>query len=422
MSYVTFADVVHPSISFSKEQESEEIVLRLIDTAWFQRLRDISQTANTRLVYMFSEHSRFGHCVGVAYLANQLMDKLARSWDKEISQYRTAVSVAALLHDIGHLAPGSHTAYRTWFPDCSDMHETISRRIIADSPEIRSILDEYSSTLIDQVLDILKEDPKTPKWTWQLLSGGGWNVDRGNWCIVDSILAGVTYGRYNIDALTDSLEITADGELAIRDNRLDAMMHFALSRHAMYRQIYQHRVLLAADTVNFAITARARDLGDNLDFADSHMRKVLSSDSPADLSLEDLFVMRESWWKYHLMQWSSDSDQILADLSNRLLQRRIFKTIRVRADDNIEQLSEEIEKSVINSGFNPKYYQHHLTHTYMHRGDDRQSLLVMHDDGSTTSLKEAEPLFDALLQETEIYNKSWIAVPEEVKQRLGRTR
>jgi len=422
MSYVTFADVVHPSISFSRDKQSEAVVLELIDTSWFQRLRDVSQTANTRLVYMFSEHSRFGHCIGVAYLANQLMDKLARDWSKEIEQYRTAVSVAAILHDIGHLAPGSHTAYRTWFPDCSDMHEAISRRIIEESPEIRTILDRYSPTLARDTLAILDEDPALPKWTWQLLSGGGWNVDRGNWCIVDSILAGVTYGRYNIDALTDSLKITPSGELAIGDNRLDAMMHFALSRHAMYRQIYQHRVLLAADTVNFAITARARDLAENLAFADAHMQQVLNASSPEQLTLDNLFVMRESWWKYHLMQWSMDPDPILSDLSKRLLERRIFKTIRVRPEENIETLSEKVKESVTATGFDPRYYLHHLTHTYMHRGDDRQSLLVMHDDGSTTSLKEAEPLFDALLQETEIYNKSWIAVPEEAKGKFGRER
>ena len=56
MSDITFADVVHQSVSFSKNDPAEALLLNLIDTPWFQRLRDISQTANTRLVYMFSEH------------------------------------------------------------------------------------------------------------------------------------------------------------------------------------------------------------------------------------------------------------------------------------------------------------------------------------------------------------------------------
>ena len=74
---------------------------------------------------------------------------------------------------------------------------------------------------------------------------------------MDSVLAGVSYGKYNIPALVDSILITNDKQLALMENRLDAMLHFMVSRHAMYRQIYQHRVLLAADMLNKAVVQRA---------------------------------------------------------------------------------------------------------------------------------------------------------------------
>ena len=98
MSDITFADVVHQSIAFSPQDKAERLILDLLDTSWFQRLRDVSQTANTRLVYMFSEHSRFGHCVGVAYLAKLVLEHLARKHPIDVEKHRAAILVAALLN------------------------------------------------------------------------------------------------------------------------------------------------------------------------------------------------------------------------------------------------------------------------------------------------------------------------------------
>ena len=422
MSDVTFADVVHQSISFSREDLPERLVLDLIDTRWFQRLRDISQTANTRLVYMFSEHSRFGHCLGVAYLANLVLSKLQNHFPKDVQTWRPAILVAALLHDIGHLAPGSHTAFKTWFPGQPDCHEELAHAVINGDDEIRGLMDGYSPHLRKSVLAILDESEQVPAWTWQIISGGGWNVDRGNWSAVDSILAGVSYGKYNIPALVDSILITQDKQLALMENRLDAMMHFMVSRHAMYRQIYQHRVLLASDMLNKAVVLRARDLGESLEFADDNMRVALAASSAKQLSVEVIFQMREAWWRYHLMRWSQSSDRILRDLSERILYRRLFKTIRFdavhRRDLSLEKAAESLKKL----GFDPRYYLHEISSADFHAGDTRQSILVQLDTGELLPLKEADPLFKAMVSESKIANRSWIALPGEAKVALGRVR
>ncbi|MCB0352742.1 MAG: HD domain-containing protein [Bdellovibrionales bacterium] len=422
MSIVSFADVAFPSVSFDSQESASQLVLELIDTEWFQRLRDISQTANTRLVYMFSEHSRFGHCVGVAFLAKFLLDHLSLSKRDLIEPYRGAVLAAALLHDIGHLAPGSHTAYKTWFPDAVDIHEELACRIISESTELRSILENFDPGTTDTVCAILREEHDLPPWTWEVISGGGWNADRGNWCIVDSVLAGVRYGQYNIEALVSAIGLSQDGHLILRENRLDAMMHFALSRHAMYRQVYQHRTLMASDTLNTAIAQRARDLQDKLEFQDPIMRRVLKVTSPFDLSLEELFEMKESWWRYHLSQWSRSNDSILADLSQRLLFRRLFKTIRVLHDEDEHDLFQQAKQAVRQAGYDPQYYLHRFGLSNMHRGDHRQSMLVLMDDNSVKRMKEAEPLFGALMEQREEALRSWIALPKEAKELLGRER
>lgn len=422
MSDISFADVVHQSISFSTIDPAEKLVLDLIDSRWFQRLRDISQTANTRLVYMFSEHSRFGHCLGVAYLAKLVMTKLADRHPRDVELWRPAILVAALLHDIGHLAPGSHTAFKTWFPGQPDCHEALAHVVINEDTQIRSLLDNYSTELRQKVLDILDESEHVPAWTWQVISGGGWNVDRGNWSAVDSILAGVSYGMYNIPALVESILITEDKRLALMENRLDAMMHFMVSRHAMYRQIYQHRVLLAADMLNKAVARRARDLGDALEFADDVMKAALSASNPTQLSLNVMFQMRESWWRYHLMRWARSSDPILSDLSDRILSRRLFKTIRIDERQKQDLSSKSVEACLEKLGFDPRYYLHEISTADVHAGDTRQSIMVQLDTGEVSSLSETDPLFQAMVSVTKFSKRSWLALPKEAKIELGRLR
>ena len=412
---VTFADIIHESLVFFENDSSHKLVLSLIDNPWIQRLRDISQTANTRLVYMFSEHSRFGHSLGVCYLADQLLKKLSRNFKERVEEYRTPILIAALLHDIGHLAPGSHTAFKSWFPNDKDAHEEISSKIIQEDSSIYSLLSSFNPKLPLQVIDILNADSKLPKWTWKILSGNGWNVDRGSWCIADSILAGVSYGKYNISALTDSILITEDGDLGILENRLDAMLHFAVSREAMYRQIYQHRVLLSADVINALLVKRLREVSLDGIFVDDTMCNVLLAKNYTELGLDTIFEMRESWWRYHLMRWLKVKDPIIADLSNRLINRNLFKTIRVDDKDQEKTVYKQALKECETLGFDPKYYLHSISTVDTFKNETQDQIKVYCDTGEIKYLSELDPLFNSLTQSAK---KSWIVMPDEVKRKL----
>jgi uncharacterized protein len=367
---------------------------------------------------MFSEHSRFGHCLGVAYLAKLALSTLAKTFPKDVQEYRTAILVAALVHDIGHLAPGSHTAFKTWFPDQPDSHEELAETVLTQDPEISALLTHFDPNLRGTVLAILAESSDVPPWTWQIISGGGWNVDRGNWCTVDSVLAGVSYGKYNIPALVDSILITADKQLALMENRLDAMLHFMVSRHAMYRQVYQHRVLLAADMLNKAVVQRARDLGSSLEFADDVMRNALEAKEAKDLSLETMFEMRESWWRYHMARWSHSKDPILRDLSDRILSRRLLKTARIMEPSLKPKMVEEATAVLESLSLDPKYYLHEITTADVHAGDSKQSMLVQLDSGHVMTLIEADPLIRSMAAESKQSRRAWLALPAEAKQKL----
>jgi hypothetical protein len=233
----------------------------------------------------------------------------------------------------------------------------------------------------------------------------------------------VSYGRYNIEALIESFSISRDKELVVRENRLDALSHFAVSRHAMYEQLYQHRVIMASDCINRAIAKRARVLGaPALPFCDTTMTNVLQSKGVSDLSLDDIFAMREPWWRYHVSRWSQSSDPILSDLSLRLLNRRLFKTVRIGSDEgDINQSLATFRKLVIDAGFDPDYYLFAVTNKDTHTGDSQSSMKVLLDSGEICPFDEAAPLFKALLHST-YQPKAWLAMPEAVKQLSGKTR
>lgn len=90
----------------------EEIILNIVDTAGFQRLRNIIQTSYSPL-YSSAVHNRFVHSLGVYHLGCIVSENIARHKDEfleigDVERYLKIFELACLLHDLGH-APFSHT-------------------------------------------------------------------------------------------------------------------------------------------------------------------------------------------------------------------------------------------------------------------------------------------------------------------------
>jgi len=450
-STISFADVAQGTLIFEPRHAAERLVLELIDTRWVQRLRGISQTGNTKLVYMFAEHSRFGHSLGVAYLALSLMKHFHTLSPQLVQPYENAVAAAALLHDIGHVAPGSHLAERVWAPELGGQHENISARILLEDEEIKQILSKYDPALPGQVANILLDDEALPPWTKAIISGGGWNADRGNWAIVDSAMCAVTYGRYNVNALIDAFRLTPDGQMVLHESRLDALTHFFVARDSMYRQVYQHRVLQAVDGMTCKLIVRLRDMmleagvltGSEKEkskeflkgkkvFADETMLQALLSPNYAkELPLDGIFQMTEAWWRYHVERWCGSHDSILSDLARRYSERRLFKTIRLL--QNSESLSgseaarenelrtKQVEQEARKLGYDPRYYVLPVDDSDAHRGKTESTPMVLLDSGAIVSVAEVEPLIAQILARPNL-KRRWLAVPKAVKDSLGYSR
>lgn len=92
----------------------EDLITQVVDTAVFQRLRDIIQTSYSPL-YSSAVHNRFVHSIGVYHLGKIASKAFYNSFQNQslhnipdIKQYIKIFELACLLHDVGH-APFSHT-------------------------------------------------------------------------------------------------------------------------------------------------------------------------------------------------------------------------------------------------------------------------------------------------------------------------
>ena len=281
----------------------------LLDTAWLQRLRRISQLQSARWVFPTAEHSRFTHGLGVMHEAGlwarslypSLCGSLADAGEPIPSEGLVVetLRMAGLLHDVGH-GPFAHffddhvlaafaapaDARRPGAKPLS--HEDLSQRIIQDElgPLLRGLrrapgaVPERDGFAVGESIDpgwvsflISKpalSDPAMPRWVrWlQPLLSGVFTVDNLDYVRRDAYLTGVTVGPVDAERLRRYAFISERG-LTLYEPGLPALEMFLTARSFMYQQVYFHR------------TVRAIDL-DLADVFGPSVRAIFGAESPAD--------------------------------------------------------------------------------------------------------------------------------------------
>ena len=74
-----FHDPIHKEIVFDSGKPEELMIMELIDTVAFQRLRRIKQLGAASLVFHGAESSRFTHSIGVFCIARKIYQRLIES-------------------------------------------------------------------------------------------------------------------------------------------------------------------------------------------------------------------------------------------------------------------------------------------------------------------------------------------------------
>jgi uncharacterized protein len=347
----TYHDPLHGAITLNASDPTEALLIRLIDTPAFQRLRRIRQLGPASLTFHGGEGSRFTHSLGVMFVARRCFDRLVQSYP-QLLPHRPVVLAAALLHDIGH-GPFSHTAEEVF----GSHHEGWTMRIIRESLPIRSCLDRFDPTVVDQLGLVYQKKFPIPAIA-QLVSSQ-LDCDRLDYLMRDSYLTGATYGNLDLDRIILALRYDpVTQQLVVAQKGMAAIEHYLVVRYFMYAQVYSHPKNQAATWLLNSVMRRARVLiAEGNIHADATVTAWLTQDCNA-MPLFDYLRADDGTFLYHLQQWQDSDDGILADLSRRFLDRDLFKAkdISDLSDADRADLLRQTQDKLQSQGLDPAFY------------------------------------------------------------------
>jgi HD superfamily phosphohydrolase len=343
MKEYVFRDPVHGNISVT-----DPTVLALIQSPEFQRLRRIRQLGTSFISYPGAEHTRFAHSLGVYHLMNRVLKHLTEHGVQVDPEDYMMTCCAALLHDIGH-GPFSHL-----FEKLTNLrHEVWVERIIA-SPEsgIHQLLAARNPAWPARIAAIIMGTWNGPPFLMELISSQ-LDVDRMDYLLRDSRMCGVTYGQFDLDRLIQTITVV-DGHVALTDKGIHSVEEFLLARYFMYWNVYFHK---AHRAVFLARAGRQEELG----YMPPALKPILMGNQ---MSLTEYLQLDEADVIYAIKCWTQSSDPVLADLSDRFINRRLFTGIRLAAQlDHVVGFEDAILAAVRASGFAEATYYYAIDRT-----------------------------------------------------------
>ena len=423
MSQRIYRDPVHNIIPLRDDSAEGRLMIRLIDTPEFQRLRRIKQLGLGLYTYQGAEHSRFTHSLGALHLITRILDQLSDRY-QIAAEDRATARAAALLHDVGH-GPFSHAMEQV----LGVHHEKMTMlAVTSEETALCHALRSYSTELPQRVASIIDGTFK-PSALAQLVSSQ-LDVDRMDYLLRDSLMTGAKYGLYDLEWIINALQIDEQGDrIYIAARGIFAVEEYLQARYYMFRQVYFHRTLRSAEAVLRSAFRRALELtarGEELWCAPgTTFEKVLRRQS---LNITEHLEMDDSDVIFHMKQWQHSGDAMLSDLSQRFVARRLFKAIDLDMPiDEREDFLDAARALVARAGFAPEYYfiedrasdVPYYTY-YTAEGVEPRTRIYVEDGYARPQIREISEVSEAVRGLRRGYELHRVCFPAEVKDEVYR--
>lgn len=269
-----FNDPIHGHVAL------HPLLIKIIDTPQFQRLRNIKQLGGTYFVFPGASHNRFEHSLGVGYLAGQLVKALNERQPELLISRRDilCVQIAGLCHDLGH-GPFSHMFDGVFIPKARPgitwKHETASLSMfdyLVEANGLRPVMEEHGLVLPED-LDFIKEQIAGPldttaakgkKWLYkgrqkdksflyEIVANkrNGIDVDKWDYFARDCYHLGINnnfdYSRFLNFARV--CEVDGQKHICTRDKEVGNLYDMFHTRNCLHRRAYQHKVCNIIETM-----------------------------------------------------------------------------------------------------------------------------------------------------------------------------
>jgi len=302
-----------------------ELVFDLIEHPYFQRLRRIKQLGLSYLVYPGANHTRFEHALGAVHLMRSAIGILRLKGLEISDEEADAVTIAILLHDIGH-GPFSHVLENTVVQGVP--HEEISLLLMKE-------LNRQFEGKLELAISIFT-DQYARHFLHQLVSSQ-LDMDRLDYLSRDSFFSGVSEGVISSERIIKMLNVKND-ELVVEYKGIYSVENFLIARRLMYWQVYLHKTVLSAEYLLINVLARAREIAlagtelfatpvlkaflyNEINLDDFKFNRLVDGRPALELfaSLDDNDIIAS------IKEWQNHKDPILSYLSGCIINRRLYK-------------------------------------------------------------------------------------------------
>jgi HD superfamily phosphohydrolase len=253
-----------------------------------------------------------------------------------------ATLIAILLHDIGH-GPFSHALENSLLPDLP--HEKLSFLIMEQ-------LNKIFGGAFSLSLKIFSNNYER-KFFHQLVSSQ-LDIDRLDYLKRDSFFTGVSEGTIGANRIIKMLDVK-DDQVVVEEKGIYSVENFLGARRLMYWQVYLHKTTVSCEKMLMQLIRRAKYLAQNKvslyatkNFLIFLEKDIHFSDLTENEALVKAYCQLDDYdiWA-SIKEWSKHEDNIIASLSNMILERRLFKIKLSNTkplQDELGQLKKEIMK------------------------------------------------------------------------------
>ncbi|KRN81348.1 HD domain-containing protein [Ligilactobacillus acidipiscis] len=379
----------------------QQVILDLINTREFQRLRRIKQLGTTSYTFHGAEHSRFSHSVGVYEITRQICDLFERNYPSQKKDdglwddnERIVALCAALLHDLGH-GPYSHTFEHIFSTD----HEQMTTDIITSpQTEVNQVLKKVGPNFPEKVASVIQKTCPDPQVV-QMISSQI-DADRMDYLLRDSYFTGTKYGNFDLTRILRVMRPYKEG-ITFDISGMHAVEDYIVSRFQMYQQVYFHPVSRSMEVILSHLLKRAKYLYTVNKLQLNGATDLLVPFLTGEYSLNDYLHLDDGVLNTCFAVWRDSGDEILSDLAHRFLDRHPLKSVRISPETR--KYIPTLEKLVTQAGYSAEYYMdtndsYDLPYDAYdpHSQNPRTQIELIQNDQSLVELSAISPLVNSI--------------------------